>query len=167
MSVVKTSIVVQFTTADAGGHLSAEIDSRPDGYNKGNTNFVPGDSPAFLVFKSSNVTIVSVEPSAGSIVSLAGGNFLVENEMMHFAKETEASLGKPITGALTSKWLGNDLGAVTVVGDMKVRVADTGVGVLKTSYNSPFLAYRLTGLPTTLNGEASYEVLILITGEQA
>ena len=165
MAVVKTSIVVQFTTADGGGHLSAEIDSRPEGYNKGITSFAPGDSPAFLVFKSSNVTIVSVEPSAGTITTLAGGSLLVE-EMMHFPKETEASLQKPISGALASKWLGNDLGTVIVVGDLKVRVANTGVGVLKASYNSAFLAYRLGGLPVKLDGESNYEVLILITGEQ-
>ena len=166
MAIVKTSIVVQFTSADGAGHLSAEIDSRPEGYNKGVTSFVPGDSPAFLVFKSSSVTIISVEPSAGNITPLAGGSVPID-EMLHFPKETEASLQKPRSGELGSKWLGNDLGAIELIGDQKVRVATVGVGVAKVQYNSTFLAYRLGNLPITLNGEANYEVLILITGEQA
>jgi hypothetical protein len=165
MSVVKTSIVVQFTTAGEGS-LSAEIDSRPEGYNGGRTSFVPGDSPVFLIFKTSNVTIISIEPSAGVIAGPLGTGTVPVEDMLSFAKETEASLQKPITGALTSKWLGNDLGTPTVVGEQKVRVPTVGVGVLKTNYNSAFTAYQLTGLPTVLNGESSYEVLILITGEQ-
>lgn len=166
MSSVTASIVVQFTSEGAAGLLNAEIDSREDGFNAGKTSFQPGDSPAFLIFKSSDVNIVSIEPSAGNIASLASGLLDVE-EFLTFANKTEANLSKPISGALTAKWLGNNLGVPQVVGDNLVRVPTQGVGVLKVSYKAPFLARRLSGLPSVLNGETEYQVLILITGERS
>jgi len=163
---ITTSIVVQFSTGGSSGILTAEIDSRADGYNKGKTSFVPGDSPAFLIFKSSDVEIISIEASAGSIGNLVSGTLEV-SELLQFANVDEATLQKPITGGLTYKWLGNNLGVPVMVGDVKVRIPTKGVGILKVDYNSPFLARQLSGLSTTLNGETEYSVLILITGEQS
>jgi hypothetical protein len=163
VSEVTASLVVQFRN-EAAGVLQAEIDARPAGYNKGRTSFVPGDSPAFLVYKSFNVTIDSVEVSAGNLATLAPVLVDVE-EIITFAKADEATLQKPYFSGMTGKWLGNNLGSLTLVGDTKIRIADPGVGVLKLSYKTRALAYRMAGLPTTLNGEAEYQVLAVISGE--
>lgn len=166
MGQITTSIVVQFTTTGASGILTAEIDSRETGFNNGKTSFQPGDAPAFLIFKSSDVTILTVEPSAGTIADLGTGTELIE-ETLTFANVTEANLSKPITGGLTYKWLGNNLGVPAIVGDNLVRVPTVGVGVLQVSYQAPFEARRLSSLPTVLNGETEYSVLVVITGQQA
>ncbi len=163
-NVVTTSLVVQFNTSGASGLLNAEIDSRPAGYNKGKTSFNPGDAPVFLVFKSSDVEIDSIEPSAGTIGDEQGGTVEV-TEMLEFANVTEATLQKPVDGgSIVAKWLGNSLGTPVLVGDTKITVPNSGVAVLKVTYQSRFTAHRLNGIPTALNGETEFEVLIVITG---
>lgn len=163
MSEVTASLVVQFA-GDGAGILQAEIDSRPAGYNNGRTSFVPGDQPAFLVFKSVNVEVTDVTPSAGNIVALGTGTMQV-SELLQFANADEVTLSKPYHSGMVAKWLGTSLGSVALVGDSKLRSASKGVGVLKVTYNARFLAYRLSGVPTVLNGETEYEVLIVVTGE--
>lgn len=163
-NVITTSLVVNFSTSGSSGLLSAEIDARPAGYNAGKTSFNPGDAPAFLVFKSSDVEIDSVEPSAGSITDETGGTVEV-TEMLEFANVAEATLQKPVDGgSIVAKWLGNNLGTPVLVGDTKITIPAAGVGVLKVTYQSRFIAKRLNGIPTLLNGESEFEVLIVITG---
>lgn len=163
MAEVTTSLVVQFRNEGAGS-LIAEIDGRPGGYNNGRISFVPGDQPAFLVYRSFNVSIVELLSSVGTIVPLAPVIVPVV-DYLHFAKADEAQLSKPYFSGMTAKWLGNNLGAVTLVGDQTLRVAAAGVGVLKVAYNARALAYRFNGIPTVLNGETTFEVIAVITGE--
>jgi hypothetical protein len=165
MAEVTATLVVQFRNESAGV-LQAEIDARPDGYNNGRTSFVPGDSPAFLIYKSTNVTILAEEVSAGNIATLQGGLVSV-TDFLTFANADEASLSKPIHSGAVYKWLGNNLGAPTIVGDTKVRLTTKGVGILKLTYNAQFLARQFAGLPTVLNGETEYQVIAVITGEAA
>lgn len=163
-NTVTTSLVVSFTrSGNGGGILSAEIDSRQDGFNSGNTSFAPGNQPAFLIFKSSDVEIDEITPSAGEISDLGTGTMSV-TEIIKFANVAEATLSKPVASGLTVKWLGNDLGAVTLVGENKLVVAAPGVGVLKVTYNAAFLAKKLVNVDNPLNGETEYEVLIYIEG---
>lgn len=162
---VTASLVINFNANGANGILAAEIDGRADGYNKGKTSFAPGEDPAFLVFKSDDVTIDSVIPSAGSIATLTGGVMSV-TDTLQFADTDEATLSKPYESGFTSKWLGTSLGAVTRVGATKLVAANRGVGVLKVTYNTRFYAYRLSNVPNPLNGETEYIVLIVISGTQ-
>jgi hypothetical protein len=164
-NLITTSIVISFSPEGSSGYLSAEIDGRPEGFNGGKTQFSPGESPVFLVYKSADVTIVSIEPSAGNVAPHSTPTGLTQHQQfMQFPKTTEGSLDRPIEGPLTHKWLGANLGVPTVVGDTKIVIPTLGVGVLKLNYESRFLAYKLSGLGTTLNGESTYEVLIFITG---
>jgi len=159
---VTASLVVQFRN-QAAGILQAEIDGRPNGYNKGRTSFVPGDSPAFLVYRSAGVTIDAIELSAGNLLVLAPVLVDVE-EFLTFARADEATLSKPYHSGMVAKWLGNNLGSAALVGDTVLRLADKGVGVLKVRYQARALAYRISGLPTVLNGETEYQVLAVISG---
>ena len=163
MAEVTASVVVQFRNESAG-MLQAEIDSRPAGYNGGRTSFQPGDSPAFLVYRSSNVVIHEIEVSAGSIGELAP--VLVDVvDILSFAKADEVTLSHPVYASLTYKWLGQSLGIPVAVGDTKLRVPAKGVGVLKVSYKAYALAFQFSGLPSVLNGESEYQVLAVISGE--
>jgi hypothetical protein len=164
-AVTTVSLVVNFdTAAKGGGSLSAEFDARADGYNKGITQFVPGDAPAFLVFASSDVTVALPVASAGNCVALAGGTMEISDDLT-FADTAEASFSKPYYGSLTYKWLGRSLG-IPVPSEGRIVVPTKGIGVLRVTYQSLFKAYRLTNVPNPLNGEKNYTVVIVITGTQ-
>jgi len=150
----------------ASGLLAAEVDSREDGYNQGRTQFVPGDQPALLIFKSDDVEIEDVTPSAGNIAPLAGGTMEVE-ETLQFANSDTATLRYPTTALTSSKWLGRDLGTPELVDAMTVKVPAAGVAMLLVTYDAAFEARRLSGVPAQLAGEDNYDVLVVVDGVQA
>lgn len=162
--VVTTSIVIQFGDEDSEQyHLTAEVDSRLDGFNKGNTKFIPGDSPAILVYRSPELSLQLIA-STGSLGSLGTGTIDVE-EYLIFANEATAQLSKPPQGSVTLKRLSGPTGA-RVVGK-EVVLSQAGVGVYKANYKAKYDAYRLKNVPTTLNGETSFPVVIVIIGTAA
>lgn len=162
MPLITTSLVIDFDAGEEGGILTAEIDDRTDGYNTGNTSFVPGDSPAFLVYKTTNVVIDGIDQSEGAVNIIAAGSIDVE-EYLTFANEREASPSKPISSAFSSKWVGRDGGIVTQT-ESKITVPTPTVAALKITYKSNFTAYRLTGVPLELDGETSFPIIIYIAG---
>ena len=164
MGEITASLVVEFDAGEDGGILTAEIDTFPTGLNSGETSFVPGDSPGFLIYKTSNVVIDSITTSAGAVSNLGSG-FTPEPIEDHiiFTDDKVQDVSKPIFSSFTSKWLGASLGAVTYT-EKTVTVGSIGVGVLKISYNSFFSKHRLTGVPAVLNGETSFPVVIYIVG---
>ena len=50
-------------TTAAQGQIKLEIDDRPEGLNKGDTSFAPGDTAYFFLFKDENVTLLTSIPS--------------------------------------------------------------------------------------------------------
>ena len=166
MADVTATLVVIFSAGDAGGEsLQAEIDSRSDGLNQGDTSFGAGDQPGFLIFPTPLVVLTSITPSTGVIQTLTNEN-ITFTETLTFAKKKQASVTKPIFGGtLTSfKWLGNNLGDPVVVDNKTVSVPIAGVGVLKVTYVAQALRRRLTSVTSPLNGETDFDVLILIEG---
>lgn len=161
---VTATLVVNFARKGEA-MLIAEIDDRESGFNGGITQFSPGDSPAYLLFKTDDVVIDTQEFSAPGVsaVSLGTGLFVVEEDLQ-FVKEREASLSKPFRSGLTYKWLGNNLGAPQVIDQTKVRVPSVGLGVLRVSYRAEYRAYRLSGVPAQLNGENSFPIIIYVVG---
>lgn len=165
-SKVTATLVVNFGGANEGaGGLSIELDARPAGYNAGRSSFGAGDNPAFLVFATSDVTIDALEASAGSIALIGGGTMTIEEDLQ-FADVAEASLSRPFYNGFNYKWLGNNLGA-PLLNESQVRIAVPGVGVLRISYETYFIAYRLNGVPVPLNSETSFPVLVVATGTKA
>ncbi len=69
--ITATSLVV-FDAGETSEHLSAQIDDRPDGNNKGKTSFKKGDAPAFLIWCSIPATL-SVSAVGGSLSQIGGG----------------------------------------------------------------------------------------------
>jgi len=162
-----TSITVDFTTADGAEGttelLKAEVDSREDGLNGGDTTFISGvDSPAFLVFKSTPVSIDVMTPTYGNIQSLGSGTYLVE-DIVTFSMENTKALNYPISGNFTYKWLGRSNGSVSHT-ENTLSLAEKSIGVLKISYEATYSAYRLNNIPAILDGETEFSVLIYIAG---
>lgn len=144
--VITTSLVIQFTdpTAGASGaHLSAEIDSRPEGYNKGVTQFLMGDSPVFLVFKTPDVA-TEFSQTAGNVSPFATAQITMK-DYISFAKSKEASLSKPPNGDVSFTQIGSGIGAALRVVGTRVIAGDVITAVYKAEYTTTGYAYRLTG----------------------
>lgn len=160
---VTTSLVVQFgDTGDEQYHLTAEIDSRPTGFNGGNTTFIGGDSPVFLVYKSPELSL-SFITSRGGIQSAGTGVETVE-EWLIFANEKTKSLSKPPkpNSNVTLEFYGGVPNAQAV--GQEVTLSTPGVAVYKATYETNFYAYRMTNIPVTINNDTSFQVIVVITG---
>lgn len=165
-----TTIQVSFgsqsdAASAANAHLSAEIDDRPDGLNGGKTSFKPGDTAWFLVYKSTNVNIASVDSSAGTLSSGQAVTGISKVQDVTFSDSNEGSLQVPATSISATKWLGRSLGVPSLQGNMSsVSVPSKGVAVAKITYLCDATAYSITS-PATLEGETSFTIAILVLGE--
>lgn len=165
--MANATIRVQFGNPDgsgASGHLSAEIDTRPQGLNGGRSSFSPGETVYLLVYKSDNVSITDTICSAGSLSSQGSAVVTVTEELM-FEDSDTATLGKPARSGITqSVWYGRSLGGLTLQSDkVTVKASSKGVGVAKVTYDALALVYALSS-PATLNGETDFSILALIKG---
>lgn len=162
---ITTSLVVEFSSGGSNRMLKAEIDDRETGYNAGNTSFVPGDAPAFLLFKSRDVTVDRMLVTSGSLVALAPGVKEV-TEVLTFTDSKEVSPSYPIQGAFTSKWLGLSGGQVSYT-ENNITIPSLAVALLKVTYTTNFTAYRMANIPTVLDGETTFSVMAFIHGYYA
>lgn len=153
------------TASSINGHLSAEVDSRTSGLNGGKTSFAPGETVWVLVYKSSNVGIKSVVASAGSITQ--GANVTVSKSFDTLFEDTkQASLPVPADSITSNVWMGRSLGNMTLnTNKQGVTVDVSGVAVNKTTISCTALTYGVTA-PANINGETSFSILVLITGEE-
>lgn len=166
---ITTTLVVNFQSGTGEkGFLSAQVDGREDGFNLGQTTFTAGDQPVYLIFKTTNVVVTSQLPSFGNIAFHASGILEVE-QTLQFAKTREARLSQPaIPGTIVEKWIGNNLGPLTLQDDelTVLSAVGNGVGVCKVTYQATFEAFRLTNIivPEPANNESAFPVLIVIEG---
>lgn len=165
--MANATIRVQFGNPDGSGsegHLSAEVDTRPDGLNSGRSSFNPGETAYILVFKSDGVSITDTLCSAGSLSPQGSAVVTVTEELM-FEDADTATLGKPARSSLTqTAWYGRGLGALSLQADkVTVKAQAKGVAVAKVSYEVLALVYALAS-PATLNGETDFSILALIKG---
>lgn len=151
------------TPLDAVAHLSAEIDARTDGLNAGKTNFVAGESVYILVYRSANVSIDTLETSAGSLVYHSQISVTKSAELL-FENAATASLETPAQSITSTSWIGRSLGDLTLQGDKTtVQAAQSGVAVAAVSYSAQADVYRLTS-PATINGQTDFSILAVIIG---
>ena len=162
-----TTIQIQFgngATSLAGAVLAAEVDSRSNGLNSGKTSFNAGATAWFLVYKSDNVVVTSVDCSAGSIGT--GTSIpITKTEDVTFTNSATDSLRFPANSIVSVQWLGRDLGAITL-GDDKttLTIPEAGLGIAKVTYITTGYPYSLTA-PATLNGLTDFPIAVLVTGD--
>lgn len=171
MAEITTSLVVSFSNnADSDSVLSAEVDSRDDGYNNGNTDFLPGQEVFYLITKTTDVTLLNQVTSTGS-VEFIDNSTEDKEEFLTFANESEASVSTPISGEYETKWLGNvPQGELVKTSELTFSIQKDGqpvesVAVLKITYKTLHQVWKLKGVSAILNGESNYEVVIMIFGE--
>lgn len=146
-NVVTASIVVEFSQEGGEGILLAEIDSRDDGLNAGDTTFYPGSSPGILLFKSSNVVIDSIVVSEGTLGSVGTDSF-TEEEWLTFANEKKASPRYPISGSASLSNQANITGAASI-SEVGVTYPTPQIGVAYLTYQTTANQYRLNGASGT------------------
>jgi hypothetical protein len=163
MGQVTTSLVVSFTDPNQSKnyHLSAEIDGRPTGLNKGITSFVIGDSPVYLVYKSSAVTI-SQRTTAGGISGAGGGIVIPIVETVTFVKSNTANLSKPPSGSVSWRHIGGETATLTV-SETNVKASKPILAVYQATYNAVATAYRLSGV-SAIVGVPNVTVIVFIEG---
>lgn len=153
MAIVTATLVVNFgDEQEQPGELQLIIDDRPSGLNGGQTSgFSAGDNVYILRLKTSSVTILSQDTTAGSLASSGTGVYDVVDEIVAFNDTRTARLSKPFSSSLSYQWLGNSLGVPSVQNDIELVVPTKGFGNLLVSYSSNYNAYRLhsvaTGIP--------------------
>lgn len=164
MSVTAT-LLIDFnpgTGGDATGHLSAEVDSRPDGLNAGKTSFAPGDDVYFFIYASSNVTYDPPVVSAGSVTDV-NDSVITREDDVAFANVDTASLPVPAQAVTTHKWLGKALGDLTLRDEMTLQADTAGVAVARVAYTAAPDTWKLSS-PTSVNGETDFSILVYIAG---
>ena len=166
---ITTTLVITFTDPAAAAaqnlFLSAEVDGRPDGLNKGITSFLLGDSPAFLVFKSAGLT-TTMEATSGSIGGAGGGIQVKQVENITFIKTNTANLSKPAMGnSVTWIHVGGDSGALTVNGAL-VTTPNPILAVYQATYYASADGYRLSGVGAVA-GVVEVSSVIFIEGKNA
>ena len=160
MSDVTASLVIAFTpdSESESAVLVAEVDSREDGLNNGDTTFRPGDPVYYLTYAGQNVSIAQQIATAGGIASVGGGNRQV-TETVTWANVRDASVSYPVSGGLSVAWQGRNPGKASLSGDKTLRLPSAGVGVAEVTYSTTYQAWRLSGVPTSIEN-----VLIWIEG---
>lgn len=172
--------------------LIAEMDDRLEGPMAGNTSdFDPGDDAYFLVFKSADITGVSVTTSLDGYGSPPGGAWCkysaavpsVTREVdVEFNNENISSLSYPATSLLKYTWIGSNKGTValdTATNSLIVTPAVSGTkvfGVLKASISMPADLYKVSS-PTSITTTEStpsggsvsvslvdFAITVLVTG---
>lgn len=166
---VTATIVVKFPDFEEDtldGILIAQIDTREDGLNGGDTSFQPGDNIGFLVYKNSKIVNLKLLSSTGNIVTIVSSGIRSITEDISFAHKDTASVSFPITGGITPEWVGFDRGPVNIENDRDL-VLSNGVttGILRVTYNTTFTGYSLQNTPSQLLGKPEYPVLITVVGE--
>jgi len=166
-STVTTTITIQFGESGSdAGYLSAEIDSREKGLNSGKTSFLPEDTAWFLVFAGPGVTYDPPILSDGQLLS--GQSLSIpQEELLTFANSREAKLAKPVSGTVSLRWLGRDLGRTTLGADgMTLTSERTGVAVAKVSYASQARAFGVKP-PKLPKDVFDYSIVAVIVGKRS
>jgi hypothetical protein len=120
------------------------------------------------VRKSSDVSVVGY-PSLGTVAKVGDVSGIKEKQVLTFPRTRTAELSQPPSGAVTLTWYGANLGAHTVKGKTLTLTGsydhdNPPVGVALAKYESAAESWKLSGLPSTVDGKTSYEVLVVLVG---
>ena len=170
MGSITTTLVISFAdpaaAAEENMFLSAEIDGRPDGLNKGITSFLIGDAPYFLVFRSAGLLLKPIQCTMGSANSAGSGILVKQVENITFTKTKEANLSKPPMGVVTWIKVGSGDGPSTptlVAGTTLCTTPNPCLAVYQATYYAAAEAYRLSGV-SGVTGVAEVAVVVFIEG---
>jgi hypothetical protein len=160
MAQVTTSVTISFgggSTSDQGQNaFSAEVDARKDGFNKGNTNFYFNDTVYVLLYKGSNVGVVSAKASSGN-VSPYGSATITKKDSFRLTDNREIRTSAPVIGTPTVTWYGTSY-TLTRMGEGLFVTAEPVVATGEIEYATTAEVY-------TVSGVAYPEVVVFFSAE--
>ena len=157
-NIAKASIVLTFAASCAeeeGHYITAEMD---DEKNQGKTCFLYGEKIYFRVITIPKDMNIRLESSDGSVSNEGTGYFEYEEDVQ-FANTNEANTQYPIDSIISSEWLGNSLGSISVIGDNTIRTTESGVAILRLRYGVTYRSYAATVGPRDY---PEYSILVYI-----
>ena len=176
---VTTSLVVEFDTGDEDTNsiLLAEIDSREDGLNNGNTSFKPGDPVYFLIYKTPDAVVDGIFVTHG-VVNPSGSLSPrdLETNYAQFIADDSVNLTYPVKSNFAGEWLGDhgDLGTTQIINNAAIKLTEIpkesdGItpkehyaGVLEYTYTTEYQAYLVQH--TAIPNKDKYQIIIYIYG---
>lgn len=182
MIFVKTTLVDLFGL-DSGGELErgeelerardgrpnglfrAELDSRPTGLNNGLTSFFPGEKPYILLYRASFVELVSTIFSMDGLSLHRVADQEVEiTQSLRFEESSTATLSAPFVSEVSAVWMGRSLGNLAVSDASTITAVSSGTAICLYTYKSVAQAYRLEGVPQSVNGLTEFDILVSFYG---
>ncbi|MBF0421884.1 MAG: hypothetical protein HQL73_02710 [Magnetococcales bacterium] len=154
-------VLVRGYQQSSQGHLSVELDTRPDGLNRGKTSFRVGDTAKMITFLGYGTSINEAIVTSGSIFKDGWTNVWISEDIV-FSQTDTASLGKPAIGGMDRViWMGEDLGGLTVQSDRVTVVSDrSGFSIARVRYLARALAWNIT-VQEALDGNNEFPVQAL------
>ena len=145
------------------GYLSAEVDGREDGLNRGRISFGPGSTPHFLVHSGPNVSVADLDTTAGTLFPGETQLFQIEEDLI-FSESAQARIAKPARSLDSWIWMGRDLGSLTLAPDgLSITATISGLAIVRVKYTVETSTWGLTS-PSTLGGLGDFPVAVQIIG---
>lgn len=158
--MANSSMTVTFVTESSdSATIVVELDGEKieEVYGEDKTQFLYGEKAYFKIYKYPSDLSIAITQSDGTIASEGSGTS-DESENITFTNSKTGSTSKPVKSVTGSEWLGNSLGAVSVVGE-DVTANTKGVGILALDYTASFTRHSLT---VSGKSEDEYPVLVYI-----
>lgn len=164
MSVVN-ALVVSFgesVTSDSGS-ITVEWDDslNVDGDGEVKTSFVPGDELYLLVHHGSDVELVGVKTTSGSISGGDRVNLVREDEFGWGSIDDEETLSYTPTGSLRYTWYGR-VGTGAALVDKVLTMDGSFPCLARVSYPAIFLRYKLQTTKVTLEEEETWPLRVYV-----
>lgn len=156
-------IAADTSSSSDSSSLKIEVDSRPEGYNKGGSNFKAGLPIYLYATLPRGIAINSIACSAGTIVKAPSlPDTLTVSETIVFSDSNSASLANQTSGIISYEWVGNSLGNIVLDADGKgVTSQFTGIAVLTVTYHIAVEFFILTP-PALLNGSDTFQINVYV-----
>ncbi|MBF0189085.1 MAG: DUF1320 family protein [Magnetococcales bacterium] len=146
-----------------GGHLSARLDDREHGLNRGRSTFPAGGAAHLLVQHDPRTAITNLTSSAGSLHTNPDQTWQITEEIAFISTAT-AQLAQPAISIDSVIWLGNDLGGLTLAPDGTTVMASTaGVAIARVMVTVRATSWQLLA-PDRLAGLDEFPVLVRVSG---
>lgn len=157
--MAKQIVTITFVVAPDIEAVYAELD---DDRNDDKTQFVYDEKAYFKVFTTPANLSINLTSTDGSITFEGNGEEDIE-ELLVFTEteegeENQVTVTRPITSLISTDWLGNSLGALSVEENV-ITASLLGIGVCKVTYRTSFRRYALY---LSERDEDTYTVIVLI-----
>jgi hypothetical protein len=162
---VVNALVVNFgeSAASDSGSITVEWDDslNVDDAGEVKTNFVPGDELYLLVHHGSDVDIVGVKSSSGTVSGGGAVSLTRTQEIGWGSIDDKQNLNYTPMGCIKYKWFGRSGAGASVV-DKVITMAGSFPCLALVEYVARFLRYRLQTQKVTLTGDETYPFLVYV-----